>query len=207
MRYKGICPDILTTSKSLGGGKATIAAYVMKNKITKKCYGNFSNYFENSTTFNGFGEECVTTIKAIEILQNKKYCQFARNIEKTINKRFKVLSKKYSEYQMVLRGCGALQKIYFKNSNFAQKLIEKKLSLKVKKMISPIKGRILEASILDELYVNFNIWGFQSISKIVISPSLIIKLNELNYFFDSLEKILKQGAKTIIRKYINRLTK
>ena len=74
-------------------------------------------------------------------------------------------------------------------------------------MISPIKGRILEASILDELYVNFNIWGFQSISKIVISPSLIIKLNELNYFFDSLEKILKQGAKTIIRKYIIRLSK
>ena len=73
--------------------------------------------------------------------------------------------------------------------------------------ISKIKGVILEASILDELYVNFNIWGFQSLSKIVISPSLIIKSNEINYFFDSLEKILKQGSKKIIRKYINRLTK
>ena len=207
MRYKGICPDILTTSKSLGGGKASIAAYVMKSKIFKKCYENFSDYLLNTTTFNGFGEECVTTIKAIEILQNKKYCQFAKNIEETVNERFKVLSKKYPEYQMALRGCGALHKIYFKNYNFVQKFIGKKLTLKEKKMISKIKGVILEASILDELYVNFNIWGFQSLSKIVISPSLIIKSNEINYFFDSLEKILKQGSKKIIRKYINRLTK
>ena len=72
MRHKGICPDILTTSKSLGGGKASIAAYIMKRKIFKKSYGNFRDHALHSTTFNGFGEECVTTIKSIEILKKKK---------------------------------------------------------------------------------------------------------------------------------------
>ena len=207
MRHRGVCPDMLTTSKSLGGGKATIAAYVMKREIFKKCYGNYGDYELPSTTFNGFGEECVTSIKAIEILQNKKYCKSAMNIEKITNKRFNLLSKKYPEYKMILRGCGAIQKIYFNNFNLIREFINHKLNNKEKKMISLVKNRILESSILDELYFKYKIWAFQSISKIVVSPSLIIKSKELNYFFDSLEKILVQGSENIIKNYINRLTK
>ena len=165
------------------------------------------NFNLNATTFNGFGEECITAIKAIEILQNKKYCQYAKNIERIVNERFNLLSKKYPEYKMVLKGCGAIQKIYLNNFNSVQKFIDDKLNIKEKKMISLIKGRILEASILDELYFKYKIWAFQSISKIVVSPSLIIKSKELNYFFDSLDKILGLGAENIIRKYIKRSKK
>lgn len=205
MRHKGICPDILTTSKSLGGGKASIAAYVMKREVFKKSYGNFNDFGLTSTTFNGFGEECVTALKAIEILKNKKYCRAAINIGKITNTRFNSLSKKFPEYKMILRGCGAIQKIYFNNSNLVQKFVNNKLNKKDKNLIRLIKSRILEASILDELYFKYKIWAFQSISKLVVSPSLIIKSKELNYFFDSLEKILNLGAENIIKNYISRL--
>lgn len=207
MRHKGICPDILTTSKSLGGGKASIAAYVMKRKIFKKSYGNSRDFGLPSTTFNGFGEECVTALKAIEILQNKKYCKAAINIEKITKKRFISLSKKFPEYKMNLKGCGAIQKIFFNNSNLVQEFINNKLNKKEKSLITLIKTRILEASILDELYFKYKIWAFQSISKLVISPSLIIKSKELSYVFDSLEKILNLGIENIIKNYINRLKK
>ena len=207
MRHKGICPDILTTSKSLGGGKASIAAYIMKRKIFKKSYGNFQDHALHSTTFNGFGEECVTTIKSIEILKKKKYCQSAKNIEKVVNKRFNLLSKNYPEYKMVLRGCGAIQKIYFNNFSLVQELIDNILSKVEKKMISLIKTRILEVAINDELYNKYKIFAFQTLSTIVVSPSLIIKSKELNYFFDSFEKILKLGTENIIQNYINRLRK
>ena len=207
MRHKDICPDILTTSKSLGGGKASVAAYIMKRKILMRTYGNTKEFNLPLSTFNGFGEECVTATKAIKILKKKKFCQYAKNIEKIVNRRFRLLSKKYPEYRMKIKGCGALQKIFFDNFNLVQTVVDSKLKRKEKKMISSIKNVILESSILDELYFKYRIWAFQSLSKIVVSPALIIKPKELNYFFNSLEKILFLGPEKIIRNYINRLTK
>ena len=207
MRYKGICPDILTTSKALGGGKATIAAYVMKSNIFKKSYGNFKDHALHSTTFNGFGEECVTAIKSIEILKRKKYCNSAKNIEKIVNKRFKILSKKHPTFKMTHKGCGAIQKIYLNNFSEVQNIISKKLNNKEKKIIDLIKARLLEVAIIDELYNSYKIFAYYTLSTIVISPALVIKTKELNYFFDCLDKILNIGVENIIVKYLNRLKK
>ena len=78
-------------------------------------------------------------------------------------------------------------------------LIDNILSKVEKKMISLIKTRILEVAINDELYHKYKIFAFQTLSAIVVSPSLIIKSKELNYFFDSFEKILKLGTENIIQ--------
>tara|TARA_B100000700_G_C15007475_1_gene839299 strand:+ start:183 stop:1556 length:1374 start_codon:yes stop_codon:yes gene_type:complete len=205
MRYRDICPDILTTSKSLGGGKASIAAYIMKREIFKKCYGTFQEHTLHSTTFNGFGEECITAMKSIDLLKKKKYCQSAKNIEKIVNKRFSLISKNYPQYNMTLRGCGAIQKIYLNNFNLVKNIVSYKLSKREKKLINLFKTRILEVAIIDELYHKYKIFSFYTLSTIVVSPSLIIKSKELNYFFDSFEKILKQGTENIITNYIKRL--
>ena len=66
--HENIIPDIFTVSKSLGGGKSSIAAYITKDKIYNKAYGDLKNYMIHSTTFNGFGEECYTAIEAINII-------------------------------------------------------------------------------------------------------------------------------------------
>ena len=39
----GIEPDIITLSKSLGGGKSSISAYVCNKKVFKKSYGNLTD--------------------------------------------------------------------------------------------------------------------------------------------------------------------
>ena len=108
---------------------------------------------------------------------------------------------------MVLKGCGAIQKIQFNNYSSVKEIVNNKFNKKVKKKISWINRKILVASILDELYFKYKIWGFQTLSKLVVSPSLIIKSKELNYFFDSFEKILMLGAENIIDNYISRLKK
>ena len=108
---------------------------------------------------------------------------------------------------MIHRGCGAVQKIYINNYKSVQNIINEKLKKKEKKLIKLIKNRILEKAINDELYYRYKIFAFQTLSTIVISPSLVIKSKELNYFFDSLEKILSLGSESIIKKYINRLKK
>ena len=108
---------------------------------------------------------------------------------------------------MIHRGCGGLQKIYINNQEIVQNIVKKKLKKKEKKLINLIKSRILEIAIIDELYNKYNIFSLRTISTIVISPSLVIKSKELNYFFDSFEKILDLGPEIIIKKYISRLKK
>ncbi len=72
MRHN-VLPDVLTTSKSFGGGKASISAYVCRKHILEKAYGNVLDATLHTSTYNGFGEECITAIEAINIMQEDNY--------------------------------------------------------------------------------------------------------------------------------------
>ncbi len=204
MKYKNICPDILTASKSLGGGKASIAMYVMKKEIFKKSYGSINDCLLHTTTFNGFGEETATAIKALEILKRDRYDIKSKKAGMEIKKNFKDLCNKFPYLKMTLHGTGCIQRIVF-NDNFVPDAILRKLvSIKDLKKINFIKPRIFEISILDYLYNNYSIFAFHSPGKIVVSPSLIIKKSEIQYFFKSLSKTLKLGKEKIIKAYLSK---
>ena len=68
-KFKNFQPDIITLSKSLGGGKSSISALVANEKLYNKVYGSFETAMLHTTTYNGFGEECATAIEAINILE------------------------------------------------------------------------------------------------------------------------------------------
>ena len=73
MNYEGLIPDIVTSGKSLGGGKASISAYTCKDKFFNKAYGNLRDATLHSSTFNGLGEETITAIEAVNILIDENY--------------------------------------------------------------------------------------------------------------------------------------
>ena len=204
-RFKNLYPDILTTSKSLGGGKASIAACVTSDRIFKKIYGKIEDSTLHSTTFNGFGEECITAIESIKILKKEKFNLKAQNIQNLITKNFKNLKNNNNDIKMKLKGCGAIQKIYFKLDEMTKSKVSKILSQKNNKNIKKFEKRIFEIAIIDTLYREFNIFAFHSLNSLVVSPSLIIKNNQINYVFKSLNKILKKGPENIVRSYIKNL--
>ena len=80
MNFKDVEPDVLTSGKSLGGGKASISAYTCKNKIFKKSYDNLRDATLHSTTFNALGEETITAIEAIKKAE-KENCYVIRLVE------------------------------------------------------------------------------------------------------------------------------
>ena len=203
-RYKNIYPDILTVSKSLGGGKASIAACVMSKKIFNKVYGSISDATLHSTTFNGFGEECVTAIEALKILKKEKFNQKAMMIEKHINKKFKILNENYPSFNMTLKGAGGIQKIYFDLSKKSYELsIQKEFKRKYKNLFF-FKKRLFEISLIDTLYLKYNIFAFHSLNSLVISPSLIVPKKQIDYAFLSLEQIFQIGPEAIIQNYLKR---
>ena len=66
--FENIFPDIICLSKTLGGGKSSISCLVIDEKVYQSAYGNLSDTFLHTTTYNGFGEESVTALEALSIL-------------------------------------------------------------------------------------------------------------------------------------------
>ena len=62
-----IVPDMVSFAKSFGGGKSSIAGYIIYKKIFKGAYGESKYATLHSTTYSGLGEEAATAIKSIEI--------------------------------------------------------------------------------------------------------------------------------------------
>lgn len=218
-RFKNINPDILTLSKSFGGGKSSISAYLTNEKIFKKTYEKEKDAFLHSTTYNGFSEECVTAIEAINIAVEENFPQKAKEIEKEINLNFVKLKNKFPNIIEELRGTGALHGIFFKKQFAIIQSIVKKINISFINNNKVFLSKIFVAAIIEKLYSQYNILaklGEKSISSseiggelvyLSVDPSLIIKNEEIQYFFESLDKILSEGVYKINFDFISNVLK
>ena len=197
LQYKDLIPDILTTSKSLVGGKSSISSYTCTEEIFSKAYGNLKDATLHSTTFNGFGEEAATAIESINIMIENNYEEKCKNNERLISKELETLKLKYPEIILETKGSGCLHGIFFNPKNF-KKIIE--LFSKIVP-ISFLKDdqaifKLICASVIFHLYKNYNIltyYGSNIGIPLKVSPSIIVSENQIKYFFESLDKTLKVG--------------
>src|SRR5690606_17967382 len=110
MRYPGLIPDVLTTSKSFGGGKSSISAYVARRPIFAKAYDNLTDALlqSTSTTYYGFGEETATAIEASNVAIDEDFPARARDIGRILAPGLARSAKQHSDLVTDLRGAGAL---------------------------------------------------------------------------------------------------
>ena len=201
----GILPDIVTTSKSFGGGKASISAYISRAPILKKAYGtNLRDALLHTSTYNGFGEECATAIEAINITQDENFEEKSFNIEKITKIRCKQLVENFGDQVKECRGSGALHGIFFKTDDLLIGKILKMVPISITKDDKFI-SKLAASAISDWMYRNYKILViFTNTDKIALffKPSLVINEEEINYFFDSLESTLEKGIWKIVLKFI-----
>ena len=57
-----------------------IPVWIFKDHVFKKAYGNLNDATLHSTTYNGFGEETVTAIEAINIIIEDDYISKSKHI-------------------------------------------------------------------------------------------------------------------------------
>jgi putrescine aminotransferase len=197
LQYVNLVPDILVTSKSLGGGKSSISAYICTNEIFSKAYGNLKDATLHSTTFNGYGEETVTAIESINIMIEDNYEEKSQKNGKLISQELELLRLKYVDMILETKGSGCLHGIFFdskilkKTTQFFSKILP----------ISFLKDdqamfKLLCASVIFHLYKNYNIltyYGSNLGIPLKVSPSVIASEDQIKFFFESLDKTLKIG--------------
>ena len=104
-RYK-YYPDILTFSKSFGGGKSSISGYIAKDHVFNKAYGNKQSALLHTSTYNGFAEECLTAIEAINILVDDDYPRKANQIGIILMRSLNILKSKHPNSVKEIKGMG-----------------------------------------------------------------------------------------------------
>lgn len=198
--YEEIIPDIFTIAKSLGGGKASIGAYITKDHIYKAAYGSLKDSMIHTTTFNGLGEECYTAIEAVNILVEEGLVENSAKMGDYFLSRLNTLKHKHHDIIKDARGTGLLLCVELRQpaSEIVNSLGD------ISSFANQFMDGFLSGIVLSLLMHKHNILVFpgpNDKSSLMIIPPLIVEKEHVDYFIDSLDDLLSMGILNMVKAY------
>lgn len=177
----GIVPDIMCLSKSLSGGIIPLGCMAVKENIWNKVYGKLKNATLPDSTFGGNNLASVAAIESLTIVYEEKLYENAERLGMYALKKLNDLKKKHDIITDV-RGRGLLIGIEFGG------LEKLRVEAVIKFMMSTIISKMLNEHKI--------ICGFTGNTPGVLrfEPPLIVKREEIDYFVDSLDKVLSEES-------------
>jgi len=203
MRHEGLIPDILTYSKSLGGGKSSISGYTAREKIFRKAYERLSDVILHSTTYYGFGEETATAIEAINVVVEDDFPGRAREIERILAPGLERIAKTFPDVVQRVAGVGSLHGVFLGGG---PKLLD--LAAKLVPGFSgdpQFRTKLITLSVIAHLYRQHRIMTYYSPNvenPLVVAPTLVIGQEQLEFFLEALEATLSVGLPQLLRQFV-----
>jgi putrescine aminotransferase len=206
MRYPGLVPDVLTTSKSFGGGKSSISAYIAREPVFRQAYDNLNDSLlhSTSTTYYGFGEETATAIEAVNIAVEDDYPGRAREIERLLAPGLERIRKEHSDSVAGVRGAGALHGIFLDGGprilDLASRLAPRGLARD-----PHFRVKLITCSVIDALYRDHGIYTYYTLNgdnPLVAAPPLVVEARDVEYFLDSLDATLAGGLTRLLTRFV-----
>jgi len=198
--YEDIIPDIFTIAKSLGGGKASVGAYVARDDIYNKSYGRLKDSMIHSSTFSGLGEECYTAIEAINVLVEEGLVDNSREMGEYLLIKLNDLKDTHKEIIEDVRGIGLLACIELKRP--ADKIIS--LVENISTAVKEFSDGFLTGIIVSLLVHKYNILvtpGPHEKRIIMIIPPLIVNRAEIDYFIKSIDELFSMSIISMVKTY------
>lgn len=206
MRYDGLVPDVLTTSKSFGGGKSSISAYVAREPVFRKAYDNLTDALvqSTSTTYYGFGEETATAIEAVNIVVEDDYPARAREIERVLGPGLERLRKQYPDSIGAVRGAGALWGVFFDGGPRIVDLVAK-LAPGGLARDPMLRTKLVISAVVDALYRDHGIFTYYALNgrnPLMVAPPLVAGPEEVEFFLDRFEAVLAKGLTRLLTAFV-----
>ena len=203
MRYDGLLPDILTYSKSLGGGKASISGYTARERLFRRAYDRLSDVILHSTTYYGFGEETATAIEAVNVVVEDDFPGRARQVEAILAPGLERIRERYPEVVDRVAGVGSLFGLFLNNG---PKLLELAGKLAPGFTRDPQFGtKLITLSVIAHLYREHKIMTYYSPNvenPLMIAPTLLVEPADLEYFLRSLDATLALGLRRLLTGFV-----
>jgi putrescine aminotransferase len=207
MRYDGLIPDIVTTSKSFGGGKSSISAFVASERVFRPAYDNLNDALlqSTSTTYYGFGEETATAIEAINIAVEDDYPARARAIEQVLAPGLARLAKTFPDTITDVRGSGALYGMFIEGGSRAIDLI-KRLVPSPMARDPQFRTKLITCAVINAMYRDHDIYTYYTLNgrnPLVIAPPLVVGTAEVEHFLTCLEAVLAKGMTRLLTRFVH----
>jgi putrescine aminotransferase len=199
---EGVVPDIVALAKSLGGGVATIGATIATTSVFNKAYENPHDCLVQTSTFGGRATACAAAMAALEVVQEENLLENTRLRGEQLLAGLRGLHEKYPEWITAVRGRGLMVGIEFNVEVLDQ---AKYLPLKIPGLKSVLKEH-LPGMVAAALLKQFNILGTLMLNNravLRVYPPLIITGEQIAYFLGSLDTLLEQGVKSLVKQRVN----
>jgi putrescine aminotransferase len=197
---------VLTTSKSFGGGKSSISAYIAREPVFRKAFDNLADavVHSTSTTYYGFGEETATAIEAVNIAVEDDYPQRARDIERILAPGLQRIHKAYPDTVAAVAGAGALYGIFLDGG---PKILDLVARLAPRGLLADPRFRIklITCAVVDALYRDHGIYTYYTLNgdnPLVAAPPLVVEPAEVEFFVDCLDATLSKGLPRLVTRFI-----
>ena len=202
MRQPGLVPDILTYSKSLGGGKASISGYTARERIFRSAYDRLADVILHSTTYYGFGEETVAAIEAVNVVVSDDYPARARAIEAVLKPGLERIAKEHTDMVTSVAGAGSLWGVFLSAPRV----------LSLARRLMPGFGsdphfhtKLVTLSVINHLFSEHRIMTYYSPNvenPLMVAPSLVVSTEDLEYFLASLDTTLRRGPARLLTEFV-----
>lgn len=199
---EGVVPDIVAMAKSLGGGVVSIGATIATSKVFDAAYENPHDCLVQTSTFGGRSTACAAAMAALEVLQEEDLLSNTVARGKQLLSGLKHLQKKYPEWITDVRGRGLMVGIEFNTDVIDH---AKSLALKLPGLKSVLREH-LPGMVAAALLKQHGILGTLMLNNravLRVYPPLIITEEQVGYFLASLDDILSQGPKDLVKNRVN----
>lgn len=199
---ENIVPDIVAMAKSLGGGVATIGATIATSKVFKMAYENPHDCLVQTSTFGGRSTACAAAMAALEVLQEEDLLANTLVRGEQLLTGLRQLQEKYPQWIKAVRGRGLMAGIEFDVDVIDQ---AKYLPLKIPGLKSVLREH-LPGMVAAALLKHYGILGTLMLNNravLRVYPPLIITAEQIDYFLNSLDSILAEGPKELVKKRVN----
>lgn len=172
-------PDILCISKSLSGGVFPVGCVAMRKHLWENTYGNLKNSTLPYTTFGGNTFACVTAIEALRLIQEQQLPKRAKELGDYALHRLNGLKERHSLITEV-RGRGLFIGIEFGS---------------LKKLHVAMAEELIIAHLISKMLKKYKILCGPAANNPTVmkfEPPLIVSKEEIDYFIDSLDRVLEE---------------
>jgi len=211
MRHEGLLPDVVTMSKTFGGGKSSISAYTARDSIFERAYGETDSALIHTSTYNGFGEECATALEAIQIIVDNDHPKRAVELGNIIMPMLDELMAKHPKHIRERRGVGAFNSIILNSPFKAAEGLIKSIPIAMIKDKTSFLNKLTTAAVVEEMYREHQILAHildnRDVVMLGVCPSVIAEREQVEYFIACLDKVLSKGLAKVTSAFAARTFK
>jgi putrescine aminotransferase len=183
--HSGIVPDIVVTSKSLGGGVMPLSACTTSRELWNKAYGTLKRFVLHSSTFSGNTMACIAGLAAIETIVEEGLLENCTAQGEYFLQRLHELRRRYPVIAEV-RGRGLMIGLVFDLScgNPVDGLSHT--------LIDAISPKIVTAYLASRLLNGHGILVPPSLTEeylLRVYPPLTVQREDIDYFIDALGQL------------------